>query len=82
MAQLIVGSKMKSENGYGRNGATNASSDLPEQKTASGFLAACGLPTGNSQTRDVSTGQKFAPSPAGHGMKSPNNSAEKVPGSK
>ncbi|HEY5305181.1 MAG TPA: hypothetical protein VIJ52_00740 [Pseudolabrys sp.] len=79
MTEIIVGSKMKAENTYGRNGATNASSDLPRQKTTSGFLPACELPTGNSQTRDVSTGQKFAPSPAGHGMKSPNKAGEKVP---
>jgi hypothetical protein len=38
MTEKIVGSKMKSESGYGQNGNDHASSDLPDENTTSGLL--------------------------------------------
>ena len=38
MATQIVGSNMKADNGYGQNGYSGASSDLPGQRTTSGVL--------------------------------------------
>jgi hypothetical protein len=53
---------------YGQNGYTGASSDLPGQRTSTGFLPQCAAPKGdNWQTRKVSA----EPLKAAHGMKSP-----------
>src|SRR5260221_11048541 len=52
--QFIVASKLKPENSYGQNGFQGASSDLPGQKTTSGFLPETKLPASNLQMRKVS----------------------------
>jgi hypothetical protein len=52
----VISSKMKPENGYGQNGASGASSDLPGQHTTSGFLPQCKAPAPCDQTRDVGPG--------------------------
>jgi hypothetical protein len=65
MADLIVGSKLPSENKYGQNGYTGASSDTPGQKTSTGVLPQVTVPTDKWQTRDVGT-SKVA---NGYGMK-------------
>jgi hypothetical protein len=54
-----------SDRGFGQNGFSHASSDLPGEKSVSGFLPAAVLPKGNPQTRHVSD----AGFPAAHGMK-------------
>ena len=55
MATDVVGSKMKADNGYGQNGYSGASSDLPGQRTTSGFLPQGAVPTDPWQTRQVDT---------------------------
>ena len=55
MATDVVGSKMKADNGYGQNGYSGASSDLPGQKTTSGVLPQVAVPADNWQTRNVGT---------------------------
>lgn len=70
----VVGSKMKSENGYGQNGYQGPSSDTPGQHTTSGFLPKCEVVTGDWQTRKVSAEQY----PTHPGMKSPGEPA-KIP---
>lgn len=54
----------KSNRGYGQNGFAGASSDLPGQRTTSGFLPDCGTPV-NDQLRKVKSDQY----PAAFGMK-------------
>jgi len=85
MTQDVVGSKLspfasdglkEDKRGYGQNGYGGASSDLPGQKTTSGFLPQTDLPTAQAarkrfQERDVSD-QTY---PLSHGMdkRSPRN---------
>lgn len=63
---------------YGQNGYQGASSDLPGERTCSGFLPDCKLPAdykgADWQTRSVST----KPYPTAHGNHAP-RSGEKVP---
>jgi hypothetical protein len=54
---LVVGSAEKAKNGYGQNGYQGASSDLPGQKTTSGFLPQSSVDPSKWQTRDVSQEQ-------------------------
>ena len=65
--QEIAASHLKANNTYGRNGAQNASSDLPGQKTASGFLPATDL----SGATIANTSRRIDTSPIApaHGMK-------------
>ena len=79
MSEEIIGSKLKAKNGYGQNGAQNASSDLPGGKTTSGFLPQGSVPSGDWQTRHVSAEQKVA---TAHGHKNPNANPVKIPGAK
>jgi hypothetical protein len=53
----ILGSKLPANNGYGQNGFTGPSSDLPGQHTTSGFLPQSTVPTDKWQTREVSKEQ-------------------------
>lgn len=75
MSANIVGSNMPdsvasqlrpSSKNYGQNGYGGASSDLPGQRTTSGFLPDPGTPV-NDQLRKV----KADPLPAAFGMKKP-----------
>ena len=63
---VYIESEMPADNGYGRNGYSGPSSDLPGKKTTSGFLPACELPaaTDDWQTRKVNAN----PYPTTHGM--------------
>jgi len=79
MAEEIIGSKMKADNKYGQNGYQGASSDLPGEKTTSGFLPQSSVPDSNWQTRHVSAEQKVA---TAHGHKNPNANPVKIPGAK
>jgi hypothetical protein len=65
MSNEIIGSKIPARNGYGQNGAQNASSDLPGEKTTSGFLPKGVVPNDATQVRTVSA-QPIAPA---HGMR-------------
>lgn len=76
MSNEIVGSKSPtfpseqrpSKRGYGQNGFTGASSDLPGEHTCSDFLPRCDLGAAvNSQMRTVSDKQI----PAAFGQKGP-----------
>lgn len=53
MSTQFIGSKFAARNGYGQNGFQGASSDLPGQRTTSGFLPDVTAPL-NSQVRHVS----------------------------
>lgn len=73
MAIKIVGSNMPdspaaqmrpTKRNYGQNGFGGASSDMPGEHTASGFLPQPGAPV-NSQTRKVTSD----PYPPAHGMR-------------
>jgi hypothetical protein len=63
----FISSREKAQNRYGQNGAQNASSDLPGQKTTSGFLPAGQVPTEDWQTRKVDA----TPIAPAHGMSGP-----------
>jgi hypothetical protein len=75
MGDFIVGSKMKSENGYGQNGYSGASSDTPGQKTTSGMLPQCdieGAKAAEKQKRDINgsdAGKNLGQVPDHPGMK-------------
>jgi hypothetical protein len=69
---------MKADNGYGQNGASNASSDLPGQHTQSALAATMpqvdleGLKVAENQKRDINGsdgGKRFAPVANAYGMK-------------
>lgn len=57
MTEIVVGSKIKADNGYGQNGFQGASSDLPGEHTTSGFVPQSHLPAEPWQTREVSKAQ-------------------------
>lgn len=72
-SEVFIGSKEKAENGYGQNGYQGPSSDLPGERTTSGFLPQSSVPASGWQTRSVSAEQL----PAAHGMKGP-KTGEKI----
>lgn len=75
--QEVLGSNMPSDNAYGQNGYTGASSDLPGQRTKVGGGYGVSDPNakpGDWQTRSVSHEQY----PAAYGMKGP-KSGETIP---
>jgi len=76
MSVEVVGSKMKSDNGYGQNGYSGASSDTPGQHTTSGFLPQATLPADWGQTRPVSPEQKVLTT---KGMRSRNGEDGTIP---
>lgn len=73
-AETFIGSHLKAKNGYGQNGFQGASSDLPGEKTTSGFLPECKVTSGDWQTRSVSQKQ-LAPA---HGQRDRNASPTKI----
>jgi hypothetical protein len=76
MAIDVVGSKMKSDNGYGQNGYSGSSSDLPGQHTTSGFLPQATVPADWGQTRPMSAEQKV---PTTKGMRSRSGEGGVIP---
>ena len=70
--EQFLGSHEKALNGYGQNGYQGPSSDLPGQKTTSGFLPQSEVPTENWQTRKVSA----EPIPTHPGMKAHDDKIE------
>jgi hypothetical protein len=73
---FIKASREKAKNGYGQVGYQGASSDLPGQHTASGFLPGATLPDSDWQTRPVSSEQKV---PTHDSMRSRNHSGGTIP---
>lgn len=71
---IFIQSREPANNGYGQNGFQKASSDLPGQKTTSGFLPASAVPTSDWQTRKVDA----SPIAAHPGM-APRKSAGTIP---
>lgn len=67
--EVFVGSHLKSKNGYGQNGYQGASSDLPGEKTNSGFLPQSTVPKDDWQTRKVDA----SPIPTHPGMHARND---------
>ena len=92
MAEDIVGSKMTdfasdalkpSKAGYGQSGFGGASSDLPNEKTSSGFLPAQPAPVPDTRMRTLGTTGKEKVVADAFGMESnrarqPNTKAEGV----
>jgi hypothetical protein len=72
----FIKSDAPADDGYGRNGFTGPSSDLPGKKTTSGFLPKAGAPI-NSQTRTVLAD----PIPTMYGHKPSTPNPVKVPAS-
>jgi hypothetical protein len=62
--------------GYGQGGWLHSSSDLPGEHTGSGFLPRAIIPATNLQLRPYSNEQKV---PTAFGMRSRQNSGERVP---
>lgn len=74
----FIESEQPADNGFGQNGYTGPSSDLPGKKTTSGFLPKGDLDNAkavNVQTRNVSAEQL----PAAFGMRDRNANPAKVP---
>jgi hypothetical protein len=63
--ETFIQSREPADNGYGQNGAQNASSDLPGKHTTSGFLPQVSVPDTKWQTRQVDA----SPIAATHSMK-------------
>lgn len=73
-ADSFIGSHLKAKNGYGQNGFQGASSDLPGEKTTSGFLPECKVMSADWMTRKVS-GEQY---PTTHSMRNRNAAPTKI----
>ncbi len=77
MDSEIKVTNIPARDGYGQNGSPSASSDLPGQKTTSGFLPQASLTDSDWQTRQIDV-SPFAPHPA-MAMRGPGSPSGPVP---